>query len=236
MITVANIDFEAGQHLPLHEHAEGQILFARSGTLEVITESKLYLLPPSRAAWVPPYKQHALKFRTRTELRTAYVPTSMIPDFIPSTRIIQVSDLFKALLLRLVEEESLDAAFRQKLADLMLAELRRLPSEHFYLVMPTDKRARKVAHELVQAPSDRRKLENWADIANCSAKTLSRLFSEQTGQTFQLWRRQAKLLAALDHLDAGKSVTETAHDVGFSTSSAFTEAFRITFGYPPTKR
>lgn len=236
MITVAHIDFKAGQRLPLHKHSEGQILFARSGTVEVTTEGKVYLLPPSRLAWIPPERQHELKFRTPTQLRTAYVPETILGQELPDTRIMQTTELFRALLLRIVEAKKLEATFRENLEKLLIAELPTLPSEQFHLTLPSDERAKRVALALLETPSDTRNLEDWASIAACSAKTLSRLFTNETGQTFKLWRRHVKLLSALDHLETGKSVTETAHAVGFSTSSAFTEAFRLTFGYPPTKR
>ena len=236
MVTIAKVDFTAGQALPHHHHDEGQILFARTGTLDLVADEKLYVLPASRAAWIPPKQGHQIRFRTHTQLRTVYIPAAQIDDRMHRTQILQVTDLFRALMLRLVEDGDMGNIFRRKLEDLLILELLELPSEQFYLALPSDKRILKVAHALLENPADNRKLDDWAAMAACSSKTMSRLFSKQTGQTFRLWRRQARLLAALDYLEAGNSITETAHQIGFSTSSAFTEAFRLTFGYPPTKR
>ncbi len=43
----------------------------------------------------------------------------------------------------------------------------------------------------------------------------------------------AKRLRSLDRLSAGRSVTETAYDVGFETPSAFIHAFRLLMGKTP---
>lgn len=58
---------------------------------------------------------------------------------------------------------------------------------------------------------------------------------KDTGITFQLWRRHLRLLLIHDKLENGLSVTEAAHQVGFASSSALTEAHNQTFGFPPTQ-
>ncbi len=234
VIDILQLDFEAGDVLEEHDHDQGQILFARSGTMDLTTDGRLYVIPSSRLAWIPSKLVHSIRFRNRTELRTAYVRAEKAAKIFSDTRIFEASPLFRELLLRLVESDEVDPQFRRLLEDTLLAELLQLRDEGLSVRFPKDLRALRVANALIGHPADDRSLSDWAELAACSSKTLSRLFIQQTDMTFQLWRRHVRLLAAIEHLEKGHSITETAHRVGFATSSAFAEAHRLTFGYPPS--
>ena len=82
------------------------------------------------------------------------------------------------------------------------------------LPLPSDPRLVRVTDALLRDPTDNRDLEHWAGIAGASIRTLVRLFPRETGMTFRQWRRQARLLAALERLGAGLPVTRVARDVG----------------------
>ena len=53
------------------------------------------------------------------------------------------------------------------------------------------------------------------------------------GLTFELWRRQARLLKAIELLAGGTSVKEVAFEIGYEGSSTFVEMFRKTMGATP---
>lgn len=79
-------------------------------------------------------------------------------------------------------------------------------------------------------------LENAAAAAgvHLSPSRLRHLFVEQTGlafKTYQLWLR---LVRAIDVYAQGKSLTEAAHEAGFSDSAHFSRTFKRTFGLPAT--
>ncbi|RCV90275.1 helix-turn-helix domain-containing protein [Billgrantia montanilacus] len=50
---------------------------------------------------------------------------------------------------------------------------------------------------------------------------------------FAAWRQQARLLAALPMLAAGRSVTVVSQEVGYESPSAFIAAFRRSLGASP---
>ena len=67
-----------------------------------------------------------------------------------------------------------------------------------------------------------------------SACRLSHLFSEQAGvslRSFVLWR---KIMWAIGLLGSGRSLTEIAHESGFSDSAHFSRTFQKTLGIPPS--
>jgi AraC-like DNA-binding protein len=78
-------------------------------------------------------------------------------------------------------------------------------------------------------------LDDLAAHAGASRRTLERLFVAETGMPIARWRRQLRLLQALQLLGAGQSVTHVAHMVGYATPSAFTAMFRAELGGTPAQ-
>ncbi|MCW3482086.1 helix-turn-helix domain-containing protein [Neisseriaceae bacterium JH1-16] len=71
--------------------------------------------------------------------------------------------------------------------------------------------------------------------AGMSRRTFTRLFRQQLGTSFAVWRQQASLLAALARLGQGEPVTRVALDLGYSSPSAFSAAFRRVLGTTPSQ-
>jgi AraC-like DNA-binding protein len=78
-----------------------------------------------------------------------------------------------------------------------------------------------------------RTLADPGRVVGAGERTLSRLFRAETGMTFPEWRAQLRLHHSLTLLATGRSVTATAMTCGYRTPSAFTAAFRATFGTTP---
>jgi len=145
-----------------------------------------------------------------------------------------VSPFMRELLLRLIEAKPSAHAWRH-LVPLILAELAALPVSPLRLPEPRDPRLRRLTEALKRRPDDPRRLTDWPPIAGASARTLSRLFAAQTGMTFRQWQRQLRLLAALELLAQGRSVTTVALDVGYDSPSAFISVFRHSLGTTPRR-
>lgn len=73
-----------------------------------------------------------------------------------------------------------------------------------------------------------------ADL-NYSAFHLCRVFHKHTGLSIHQYLKQLRLRTALEYLtQANADLSSLAVDLGFSSHSHFTEAFRRTFGSPPS--
>jgi AraC-like DNA-binding protein len=72
------------------------------------------------------------------------------------------------------------------------------------------------------------------EIGGASLRTFERLFSDETGLSLALWRRQSRLLASVSLLMEGKSIGEIAEAVGYDSAAAFSTAFKQCFGVPPS--
>jgi AraC-like DNA-binding protein len=90
-----------------------------------------------------------------------------------------------------------------------------------------------IADALADDPADGRGLEEWGREVGASARTLSRRFLADVGMPFATWRRQVRLLAALERLAAGEPVGTVAFGVGYESASAFIAAFTRSLGATP---
>lgn len=122
-----------------------------------------------------------------------------------------------------------------RLIDVLLDELGCLDSSPLHLPLGTDKRLRCIMNLLMDNPADPRGLAELADDCGASARTLARLFRTEVGMTFVQWRKQLRLLEAIDRLSSGQSVTNVALDMGYRSLSAFVSMFRKTLGATPTQ-
>ena len=78
-------------------------------------------------------------------------------------------------------------------------------------------------------------LEQIAAELHYSPFHLCRLFRKHTGQSIHKYLHHLRLCASLDHVtQAGTDLSSLALKLGFANHSHFTEAFRKTFGTPPS--
>ena len=78
-------------------------------------------------------------------------------------------------------------------------------------------------------------LEEIAQQAGASVFHLCRLFRRRTGFSLHAWQTQLRLRKALEHVaEPGVDLTDLALDLGYSSHSHFTAAFRQAFGMPPS--
>ena len=101
--------------------------------------------------------------------------------------------------------------------------------------MPIDDRANRVARAILASPGDARTLEEMAVGSGASARTLARLFAQQTGMAFGRWRTQARLAHALRGLAEGRSVQVVAAESGYESPSAFIAMFKRERGVTPSR-
>lgn len=75
-----------------------------------------------------------------------------------------------------------------------------------------------------------------AEEVGCSPYHLMRIFRGQTGQALRGYRVRLRMIAALDRLAQGADdITALALDVGFSSHSHMTDAFRAVFHLAPSQ-
>ena len=63
---------EADTQVKPHRHPWGQLAISTTGTIRLTVAQGTYIVPPSRALWVPPDMEHAVTMVESADLRTMY--------------------------------------------------------------------------------------------------------------------------------------------------------------------
>src|SRR2546430_2000482 len=81
---------------------------------------------------------------------------------------------------------------------------------------------------------ERLTLADLARTAGCSSFHLARIFRAQTGTTIHAHLTQVRLRAAMERLEPRSDLADLSFELGFSSHSHFTSAFRRAFGATPS--
>lgn len=215
-----------------HDHAEPQLIHPSSGVLQVSTPIGTWVVPPHRAVWIPATVPHAHQAHGPTQMRTLVFAEAADPLRLDRPTVLAVSPLLHEVIIALTDDR-LGPAQRTNLERVALDQLRQVEALPLCLPSPHDDRLREIEALLRADPADQRTLAALGAAVGASERTLSRLFRAETTMTFPQWRTQLRLHHALSLLAAGSPVTSVATACGYSSSSAFIEAFRNAFGSTP---
>lgn len=221
---------------PWHTHRRAQLIHASEGVLTVRTARGRWVVPPQRAVWVLPGVAHQVSSRRRFWLRTLYVAPGVLP--LPEECCVVAVD-------RLVDELLIAASGfgpsyprrgpEERLLQVIVDRLPHLEVAPLHLPSPQDPRLKALTETLASNPADPRTLDELAAASKLTTRTVARLFLKETGQTFGQWRRQLRLLAALERLGDGESVSSVAFDVGYEDVSSFIAVFKTALGVTPAR-
>ncbi len=223
----------AGTRFEWHSHVDHQMAWAASGVLTVVTQAATWVLPPTRALWIPRDLPHETFSSGRATMRSLYVRPDLCPIDWDTPTPIAVSPLL-ADLIGYLEASELDAGRRARAEALLVDLLEPQVVATVEVRLPIDPRARDVAKALGEDPGDKRSLREWGRTVGASERTLARSFTAETGVAFGRWRALVRIQAALPALAAGEAVANVARRVGYETPSAFIAAFRRETGFTPT--
>jgi len=222
----------AGRVFDWHTHADHQLAWAASGVLTVRIAAATWVLPPTRALWIPAGLPHETLSSGPATMRTLYIRPDRSPVGWTEPTPVGAS-LLLAELIGYLGSDALDASARAR-AEAVLADLLRpVAMATIDLRLPGDDRARQVALALLEHPADKRTLPEWGHEVGASARTLARGFLAGTGIPFGRWRTLLRLQTALPGLAAGEPVATLARRAGYDTASAFVAAFRRETGSTP---
>lgn len=246
-----------------HSHPWAQGAFSATGVLRVTADRHTYIVPPSRAVWIPPGVEHVVTVVEDADLRTLYLhqsapphpvgprpldgtttttaptapPTPATPDW-RRCRVLEVSPLLRELVHELAHELAATragATRAQALGRLVEDELHRARPVPLGVGLPADKRLRALCEAVLDDPARHATLAGWAGEAGASVRTVARLFRQELGTTFAEWRQQVLLAKALSLAARKRPMAHIAAELGYASPSAFTAMVRRSVGLPPSR-
>ena len=222
-------------HITPHWHDRAQFIFAVAGTMTVRTPRRAWIVPSSRALWVPARTVHEIVAHGVVEMRSLYMNDAAAAGMPSTCVVLEVTPLLRELVVRAValpadyDDDSDDGLLMR----LVLAEMRRLPRCALDLPLPESADLTHLCERILDDLSTRRPCDFDASAMQTSSRTLYRRFLSETGITFARWKQQARLIESIRRLAQGTPVTTVALDLGYESASAFSTMFRRSLGIAP---
>jgi AraC-like DNA-binding protein len=229
------IDYEAGGREDMHAHPWPQLLYAQSGAVRAVIAGRFWILPPRRGLLIPAHMPHQLHMSSRLHLRTLYLRPEDISNAL-SACVVSVSGLLHEAILRVCARGALDDRIEADccLAILIHGEIDASDQMRFALLQPRDTRAQRLADLFFSPDSVGVPLGALCLRAGLSRRTAERIFQDECGLAPAQWRRFAALSEGLVSIAGGASIEQAALTAGYQSRSAFSEAFSLAFGFPPS--
>jgi AraC-like DNA-binding protein len=222
--------------------------------IQLTVDRGTYIVPPSRALWIPPGVEHAVTMVEDAEMRTLYFhqprgrcgPQALGMRAAAAEqaqwrqcRVLEASDLLRAVVREMPTTPDDGAAptaatlLRERhLSALLCDELARAAPVRLGVDLPHDKRLRQLCEAVLADPTRHTTLEAWACDSGASLRTVARLFRTELGSTFTQWRQQVILAKAVSLAAGRMPMGQIAAELGYSPS-AFSAMVRKSVGQPP---
>ncbi|GLU49811.1 transcriptional regulator [Nocardiopsis ansamitocini] len=227
-------DYPPDHLLRTHRHRRAQFLYGATGVMRVETAEGTWTVPTQRAVLVPAGTDHQVTM-VNVSTRSLYIEPAAVPWFPKRCQVVDVSSLLRELLLEAVDIEPMyprrgrDAA----VVALILHEISRFAPLPFELPLPNDDRLRRLCERFLGAPQIHDSPARWAADLHVSERTLTRLFSAETGMSFTRWRQRACVLHSLPLLAGEQSIASIAASLGYESPAAFSTMFLRVLGSSP---
>jgi AraC-like DNA-binding protein/quercetin dioxygenase-like cupin family protein len=231
-VVVGTFPMPPGTRFDRHVHDNHQLAWASSGVLVMDTDSGSWVLPPSRALWIPQGLPHGAESAGSAVMRSLYFDPTKCPITWTDPTAVEATPLLAELIDRLAQKD-LSVAARRRTEAVVFDLLEPMTVANLRTPLPSDSRALEVARQLLADPADPRSLEQWGRTVGASPRTLARAFLAETGVSFGRWRTTSRIAGALPMLAAGEPQARVGKAVGYETASAFVAAFRRETGSTP---
>lgn len=232
LLAAPPFDYPDGHWVEPHSHPQAQFLYASSGLMRLVTTQGAWVIPPTRAVWIPPGLPHEIFIRGEVRMRSLFIPAAACPAGFDSCCVLVVTPLLRELILR-ASENPQAATPLNLIEQLILHEIASLERLPLHLPMPADRRLQVICRALLHNPQHPHSLEDWGLQVGASSRTLARLFRQELQMSYQEWRQQLRLTEALPRLLAGDSVQSVAQGLGYGSGRAFSSMFRRLLGENP---
>lgn len=235
IISTLSYEYPRAFHVQEHAHGCDQLIYAIRGVMQVSVGRCAWLIPPHFGMWIPARIPHSIKMPEVVSMRTLYLRRRLSARLPATCTVIHIPPLLRELILETVRLRELRTRDRLHCAvrDLLLSNLESASVMETSLTLPQDPRARAVADKVISSLAERQPLADICASVGASVRTIQRIFRREVGSDFKSWRRQARLLKAIELLVGGQPVKEVGYALGYRQPTAFVEMFRGILGATP---
>jgi AraC-like DNA-binding protein len=204
-------------HAAAHAHAAVQILTVTTGTVTLV--DRYGHRQPATAAIIPAGAVHAVQVTGRACGTTSYLDPATRAAAEATARVRAAGDRHQVAAWITAAAPPLPSGLSPRTKDAGLH-----PAVAALLAAPN-----------AGGPDVPASLGEAAAAVGLSATRLGHLFTEQLGLPYTAWRRWTRLQHAMTAVQRGASLTQAAHEAGFTDSAHLTRVCRAMFGITPTQ-
>ncbi len=214
-----------------------RLMFPATGVLLVSSDTGHWVVSSSRAIWLAAHGRHHIRALGNVRLKTFLFEPDCSPDLPAQSCVLHVTPLLREVMRSLTRYGNPARPSRKAalLGELLLEKVIDRAPAPIELPEPRDPRLAVICARIQLHPDDATTLGQFAAGMGCSERTLHRLFLQETGMSFTVWRHQAKLRLALEWLAQGRSILDISLDLGYQNQGAFTAMFRKYLGMAPSQ-
>ncbi len=217
----------------------GQLVCCLSGGLELFGHAGEWVIPPEHMVYIPPDRMFRLRARVVSSGIVCQFSHREVAWIHDGCWVAQMSEFASGMIGYAAKWDRAAAGRSRHAASFFVTLGEMLPAwfDHErifwtpYAESSSIQRAIDFAHRCGPSVS----LQDVAGHVGMSERTLRRHMQTELGQSWREFIRELRMKLAMDMLRRGdRSVTETAFEVGFSSSSAFSSAFLSYVGRTPS--
>ncbi len=226
---------------PLADDGGGHVLMCAQGVFAVQARDGYWVVPPGTVLYLGPGQQPRVRHTRNLHLTHVVLDAALVQRMPACGGLVVASPLMRELIESLASPGGGRASPRDSRAGLLADLLRATPSllaqslSSCVLKPVSEPRLDRICRHVLEHLEAPRTLHEWALELALDPRTLHRLFVREFGMSFVQWRQQARLMAALEWLAAGRAVMDVALDLGYQTQSAFSAMFRRHMGITPSQ-
>ncbi|MEH6630517.1 MAG: AraC family transcriptional regulator [Halopseudomonas aestusnigri] len=208
------------------------LLYSAQGGIRLEAEDRYWILPPSRAAWIPAGTNIKIEIIHRVTCCSILYDTDFINSNISHCRVLAMPTFAREMVLHTQrwgpDQEALSNHAKQFFLTLsgVCSELAQEPSEVWVPKGKTEPMKR--ALEFTQNHlGDKNSFAEVASASCLSERSLTRIFTQETGMTWGQMQRRMRMIRAMELLGTSDDqIANVALDVGYDSLSAFNRAFK----------
>lgn len=223
----------ANERLAEHSHDWGQLTIISYGSMRVVAAGSTWLVPPTRAIWIPPRVAHEVQTLEPAGLRAVHVAETIVPAHYDTCVVLEVTNFMHELVNALAGSDE-GSSREMHVSALILDEMQHTARLPLRVALPKDKRLRQLCEMLIADPGSNLTLAEWAQTTAASERTLVRKFEQELGMSFGQWRQEMRLAHAVPLITKGWPLSRVAAELGYSSQSAFSAMFKKAMGQAPS--
>lgn len=217
------------------------LLCASRGALRLEGRGQSWVLPPARAALITAGEPIQVAIPQAVTTSSVLFDPGFVPEPPAALSVFDLSPLARALVSECVQWPDADeplSSYARSMFGALAAATWQLAEHPSPVTVPAGRspelrRALALTEERLAEDAT---FEDVARDVGLASRSLARRFEDECGMTWRALVRRLRVLRAIERLAAGEeSVTTIAHDVGYTSLSAFNAAFRELTGRTPTQ-